>query len=123
MIFIAGVTMKQFRLPVIALLLAVSALADAGELVSQGERISRSVVNGNATASNSYTAAGASANVGKSVVHDFNFTKIGASYYFESSKASHVPEPQGWAMMLLGAGFVVYQVRRRKRPSESWDLR
>jgi len=45
------------------------------------------------------------------------------AYSLEGRRMSHVPEPEGWAMMLMGVGFVVYQVRRRKRARESWDLR
>jgi len=43
-------------------------------------------------------------------------------FYLESSRVSDVPEPEGWAMMLMGAGLIVYQIRRRKRARESWDL-
>jgi hypothetical protein len=34
-------------------------------------------------------------------------------YHLRVVHASPVPEPKSWAMLLLGVGFVVYQVRRR----------
>ncbi|MEC5218878.1 hypothetical protein RCH09_003853 [Actimicrobium sp. GrIS 1.19] len=43
-----------------------------------------------------------------------------APLHLEARKMSHVPEPEGWAMLVLGVGFVVYQVRRRKRSRDSW---
>jgi hypothetical protein len=47
-------------------------------------------------------------------------TSAAAPLRLEARKMSHVPEPEGWAMLLVGAGFVVYQVRRRKRSRDSW---
>jgi len=35
---------------------------------------------------------------------------------------SHVPEPKGWTLYLLGCGFLVYQLRRRRKKQDAWDL-
>jgi hypothetical protein len=47
----------------------------------------------------------------------------GQPYRLEAVRDSSVPEPEGWTMMLLGAGLVAYQVRRRKHARAKWDLR
>jgi hypothetical protein len=36
---------------------------------------------------------------------------------------SSVPEPEGWAMYLLGLGCVVYQIKRRRNKSAAWNIR
>lgn len=39
----------------------------------------------------------------------------GGSYAFAVSTTAPVPEPEEWAMMLVGAGLVGYQVRRKQK--------
>lgn len=63
------------------------------------------------------------ANSASSHLPNMDSVKTIAPYYFEGRRMSHVPEPEGWAMMVLGVGFVIFQVRRRRRARESWDLR
>lgn len=108
--------MKKFRFLVIAVTLGIAGWVHAATPLP---RANASAAATDATA----TAASFSVNAAQPLAQDFNFTKVNVPYYLESGRASHVPEPEGWAMMLMGAGFVVYQVRRRKRARESWDLR
>lgn len=68
-------------------------------------------------------AASFSSDAGRSPSRGLDFIPANTPYYLESGKVSHVPEPEGWAMMLMGAGFVFYQVRRRKNKRRPWDLR
>lgn len=119
-------TVKKIRLLVIAITLGAAGWAHAGTPPIQIESTSfarQIVVDGDAGVS-AYVKAGTfSSNSDKSVVQDFNVTRVRVPYYLVSGRVSHVPEPEGWAMMLLGVGFVFYQVRRRKRARRAWDLR
>lgn len=109
--------MNKFQLLVISLSLSVSGWVHAGTSAesNSGER---------AIVVHSYaSSASFSSDAGKPLARNGNINKVSAPYFLQATRVSHVPEPEGWAMMLMGAGFVVYQVRRRKRARESWDLR
>ncbi|MGZ3241902.1 MAG: PEP-CTERM sorting domain-containing protein [Burkholderiaceae bacterium] len=117
--------MNKFRLLASALILSISGSIHASALLTEVNGIGNS-------GSNVITDESTSAYVQHGIVSDdtnrsnspnVNYVKANVPYYFESSRMSHVPEPEGWAMMLLGAGFVIFQVRRRRRARESWDLR
>ncbi len=103
--------MKNFRVLMVVLSLVLSAGAHANAADE-----ARS-----ATAAAGKTAI--LANVDKPVAKEFSFYKADVATYGALNRASPVPEPDGWAMMLMGLGFVIYQVRRRKQSRKSWDLR
>lgn len=124
-IFIASVTVKKIRLMVIALSLGAAGWVHAGNPPIQIESpsVARQVAVDDAGGSSYVKAGSFSSNSGKSLARDLNFTSVSVPYCLVSGRVSHVPEPEGWAMMLMGAGFVFYQVRRRKRARKAWDLR
>lgn len=49
--------------------------------------------------------------------------KNGSVAEIHVDRISHVPEPEGWTMLMMGLGFVVYQIRRRRKKDASWDLK
>jgi ABC-type amino acid transport substrate-binding protein len=70
------------------------------------------------------TAAGAgsfsfhaAAGVYQAFVTGLNMTGADVPYRLRVARVTPVPEPKSWALLLLGAGFVVYRTRRaRRRP-------
>jgi hypothetical protein len=58
----------------------------------------------------------------KIVTEESEFLKFGFSRFSQRENDGRGDEPQTWAMGILGAGFVVYQLRRRKRVGPTWDL-
>lgn len=57
----------------------------------------------------------------KAFVDGINFSGAAAPYHWEIGQVCPVPEPETWALMLLGLGFIVYQVRRRPSGSSAWS--
>jgi len=49
-------------------------------------------------------------------------TKAALEGDLRSERISHVPEPEGWTMLVLGLGFVLYQIRRRRKKNAAWDI-
>lgn len=105
----------------VAASLGVSAAASAGAVQEPVAGVKLT------NASFSYVQArGLPGSLGSAVsqnVSAINFTKISAFAFADGAETSHRPEPEAWSMMILGAGFLVYQVRRRKRARAAWDLR
>jgi hypothetical protein len=48
------------------------------------------------------------------IIGDVAFPAKNVNFTVDVTKVSPVPEPETWAIMLLGIGFLVYQVRPRK---------
>jgi hypothetical protein len=122
--FTLGLMMSKLRLfsfVAIALSLggAVAAYAGSVQAPATGAKLSQ--------ASFSYAQVrNLSSLLGNAVSQDFNainFAKIGTATFAEGTETSRRPEPEAWSMIILGAGFVVYQIRRRKRVRAAWDLR
>lgn len=118
--------MKKIQFLIIAMTLGMSCFAQAAEAGAQTEEqnlASEIVLHGAALSGVDPHAASFQVNTVVPLMRDIRVARSAASLYLVSERASHVPEPEGWVMMLMGAGFVVYQVRRRKRARASWDLR
>ncbi|MFZ6749587.1 hypothetical protein [Undibacterium sp. Ren11W] len=58
----------------------------------------------------------------KVVIDEGQYLKIGFANFYQRENEGRSDEPQAWAMAILGAGFAVYQLRRRKRGSATWNL-
>ncbi|MDB5771276.1 MAG: hypothetical protein JWM42_1650 [Burkholderia sp.] len=48
---------------------------------------------------------------------------IDTLYQLRAGRLSRVPEPESWALILLGMGFIAYQLRRSEPPLRLWDLK
>jgi hypothetical protein len=63
----------------------------------------------------------AGAGLYQAFVGGFNFSGHQVPYRLQLASVSAVPEPQSWALLLVGLGCIVYQLRRR-RPPPSWGV-
>lgn len=65
----------------------------------------------------------ADAGIYKPFVGGYAASKTDISYYCEIAPVTPVPEPETWALMLLGVGLLVYQGRRRKSKGAAWSAK
>ncbi len=112
-----GAKMKKLRLISIVLSLGVLSQVHASAPIKLFEKAQVSSIKPEWNQVLEFSSA-----LNKIVTEEGDYLKFGFSRRSQREDDRRGDEPQTWAIGILGAGFAVYQLRRRKRMGPTWDL-